>query len=192
MRIFVAIVISFCVLPSNAQSQTPRDQEAIRIIRSGSQPSRQGPSENFTGSVRVDPLFSATPPARASGAIVTFEPGARTAWHTHPLGQILIVTAGTPAALAVKKATSTVPLVMVAAGDPVGTGLVPSLARPGGNITGQSGMAPDLEGKRLELLREVVGRQEVEKLAAQIDWDRMPKTLRPPQEWFDSDEPKPF
>jgi putative ABC transport system substrate-binding protein len=68
----------------------------------------------------------------------------------------VIVTAGTPAALAVKKATTTVPLVMVAVGDPVGTGLVPSLARPDGNITGLSSVAPDLEGKRLELLREVV------------------------------------
>jgi putative ABC transport system substrate-binding protein len=68
----------------------------------------------------------------------------------------VIVTAGTPAALAVKKATSTVPLVMVAVGDPVGTGLVPSLARPDGNLTGFSSVAPDLEGKRLELLREIV------------------------------------
>ena len=68
----------------------------------------------------------------------------------------VIVTAGTPAALAVKKATTTVPLVMVAVGDPVGTGLVPSLARPGGNLTGLSSIAPDLEGKRLQLLREIV------------------------------------
>jgi putative tryptophan/tyrosine transport system substrate-binding protein len=68
----------------------------------------------------------------------------------------VIVTAGTPAALAVKRATSTVPLVMVAVGDPVGTGLVPSLARPSGNLTGLSSIAPDLEGKRLQLLREVV------------------------------------
>ena len=68
----------------------------------------------------------------------------------------VIVTAGTPASLAVKKATSTVPLVMVAVGDPVGTGIVSSLARPGGNITGLSSIAPDLEGKRLELLREVM------------------------------------
>jgi putative tryptophan/tyrosine transport system substrate-binding protein len=67
----------------------------------------------------------------------------------------VIVTAGTPATLAVKKATSRVPLVMIAVGDPVGTGIVPSLARPGGNITGLSSIAPDLEGKRLELLREV-------------------------------------
>jgi 4-carboxymuconolactone decarboxylase len=95
MRNFVAIVISFCMLASGAQSQTSKDPGAIRIMRSGSQASRQGPAENFTGSVRVDPLFQATAPARASGALVTFAPGARTAWHTHPLGQILIVTAGT-------------------------------------------------------------------------------------------------
>jgi putative ABC transport system substrate-binding protein len=68
----------------------------------------------------------------------------------------VIVTAGTPASLAVKKATTIVPLVMVAVGDPIGTGLVPSLARPGGNLTGLSSIAPDLEGKRLQLLREVV------------------------------------
>ena len=67
----------------------------------------------------------------------------------------VIVTAGTPATLAVKKATTSVPLVMVAVGDPVGTGITPSLARPGGNITGLSSIAPDLEGKRLELLRDV-------------------------------------
>ena len=64
------------------------------IRRSGSQPSGKGPSEYFTGAVRVDPLFSAPDPARVRGAHVTFEPGARTAWHTHPLGQALVVTAG--------------------------------------------------------------------------------------------------
>jgi putative ABC transport system substrate-binding protein len=70
----------------------------------------------------------------------------------------VIVTAGTPATLAVKRATSTVPLVMIAVGDPVGTGVVPSLARPGGNVTGLSSTSPDLEGKRLELLSEIVPR----------------------------------
>ena len=64
------------------------------IKRAGSQPSGKGPPEYFTGTVRVDPLFDRTDPARASGAIVTFEPCARTAWHTHPLGQTLIVMAG--------------------------------------------------------------------------------------------------
>ena len=66
----------------------------MEIKRSGSQPSGKGPAEYFTGTVRVDPLFQPPAPARAFGASVTFEPGARTAWHTHPLGQILIVTAG--------------------------------------------------------------------------------------------------
>ncbi len=64
------------------------------IKRSGSQPSGKGPSEYFTGAVRLDPLFQAPDPARAVGSSVTFEPGARTAWHTHPLGQTLIVMAG--------------------------------------------------------------------------------------------------
>ena len=66
----------------------------MEIKRSGSQPSRKGPAEYFTGTVRIDPLFEAPDPARVRGASVTFEPGARTAWHTHPLGQTLIVTAG--------------------------------------------------------------------------------------------------
>jgi len=64
------------------------------IKRSGSQPSGKGPADYFTGTVRIDPLFAAPAPARVSGASVTFEPGARTAWHTHPLGQTLIVTYG--------------------------------------------------------------------------------------------------
>lgn len=66
----------------------------MEIRRSGSQPSGKGPTEWFTGSVRVDPLFGPPEPSRVAGAHVTFEPGARTAWHTHPLGQTLIVTAG--------------------------------------------------------------------------------------------------
>lgn len=64
------------------------------IKRSGSQPSGKGPAEWFTGNVRIDPLFEVPEPARVRGASVTFEPGAHTAWHTHPLGQTLIVTAG--------------------------------------------------------------------------------------------------
>jgi quercetin dioxygenase-like cupin family protein len=64
------------------------------VKRSGSQPSRKGPAEYFTGAVRIDPLFQAAEPARAAGVSVTFEPGARTAWHTHPLGQSLVVTSG--------------------------------------------------------------------------------------------------
>jgi quercetin dioxygenase-like cupin family protein len=66
----------------------------MEIKRSGSQPSRKGPAEYFTGAVRVDPVFQTPDPGRVSGNSVTFEPGARTAWHTHPLGQTLIVTSG--------------------------------------------------------------------------------------------------
>ena len=66
----------------------------MEIKRIGSQPTSEGPAEWFTGSVRIQPLFEASEPARARGASVTFAPGARTAWHTHPLGQTLIVTSG--------------------------------------------------------------------------------------------------
>jgi quercetin dioxygenase-like cupin family protein len=66
----------------------------VEIKRSGSQPSGKGPAEWFTGAVRIDPLVQAPDPARVACAAVTFEPAARTAWHTHPLGQTLIVTAG--------------------------------------------------------------------------------------------------
>ena len=66
----------------------------MEIKRNGTRPSKKGPQDWFTGSVRIDPLFDAEEEARASGASVTFEPGARTAWHTHPVGQTLIVTAG--------------------------------------------------------------------------------------------------
>ena len=66
----------------------------MEIKRSGSQPSNQGPADWFTGTVRIDSPFKGSDPARVTGAIVTFEPGARTAWHTHPLGQTLIVTGG--------------------------------------------------------------------------------------------------
>ena len=66
----------------------------MNITRIGTQPSAKGPAEWFTGTVRIDPLFQPQAPARAVGACVTFEPGARTAWHTHPLGQSLLITAG--------------------------------------------------------------------------------------------------
>ena len=66
----------------------------MEIRRNGSRASAKGAAENFTGAVRIDPLFQAPDPARATGALVTFEPGARSAWHTHPLGQTLIVMVG--------------------------------------------------------------------------------------------------
>src|SRR5437867_4397850 len=75
-------------------SLTQQQKLNMEIKRIGSQPSSKGPADWFTGTVRLDPLFQASPPARVGGASVTFEPGARTAWHSHPLGQTLIVTAG--------------------------------------------------------------------------------------------------
>lgn len=88
MRTFVAIAIACCALASGARSQ-------VIITRNNSQPSSTGSADNFTGTVRVSGFFQRTAPARVSGATVTFEPGARTVWHVHPLGQTLIVTAGT-------------------------------------------------------------------------------------------------
>jgi 4-carboxymuconolactone decarboxylase len=103
MNLFAATVISLSLLASaSAQANragtgavtSAQDAQAIKITRSGSQPSQQAPAENFTGRVSVEPLFPANAPARAAGARVSFEPGARTGWHSHPLGQTLIVTAG--------------------------------------------------------------------------------------------------
>jgi len=90
---------SFIVQNTNRSMQDPlqgneSSRTQLEIKRSGSQPSTKGPEEWFTGTVRIDPLFQPKDLARAAGAIVTFEPGASTAWHTHSLGQTLIVTAG--------------------------------------------------------------------------------------------------
>jgi 4-carboxymuconolactone decarboxylase len=85
---------SFAVLATGGRAAaTKQGRGTMEITRSGSQP-RQGPAEYFTGSVKIDTPFKGAAPARVSGGIVTFEPGARTAWHTHPLGQTLIVTSG--------------------------------------------------------------------------------------------------
>jgi 4-carboxymuconolactone decarboxylase len=98
MKLLFTTFLSLSLLaPASVRAQQAGAADtspAISIARSGTQPSRQGPAANFTGSVRVDPLFESVPPSRAYGARVTFEAGARTAWHTHPLGQILIVTEG--------------------------------------------------------------------------------------------------
>ena len=77
-----------------ASIASAQSDQAVTVTRAGSQPSTTGAAENFTGAVRVDSRFKGSGEARISGATVTFEPGARTAWHTHPLGQTLIVTAG--------------------------------------------------------------------------------------------------
>ncbi|WKN20326.1 cupin domain-containing protein [Azotobacter vinelandii] len=91
MKPLAAMTLAMTVLSSTAYAQ---EAPTISVTRVGSQPSAAGPESNFTGSVRVDSLFRAPAPARIGGGTVTFEPGARTAWHTHPLGQTLIVTAG--------------------------------------------------------------------------------------------------
>ena len=87
MRNFVVMTIAFCALASSGRSQ-------VTITRNNSQPPSTGSADNFTGTVRILGFFQRTAPARVSGATVTFERGARTAWHIHPLGQTLIVTAG--------------------------------------------------------------------------------------------------
>ena len=103
MKLSGAVIVSVVVLagaPLHGQQAggsamtPPSTDEAIAITRSEAQSPRQGPAENFTGSVLVDESFQASAPGRASGACVTFEPGARTAWHSHPLGQTLIVASG--------------------------------------------------------------------------------------------------
>jgi quercetin dioxygenase-like cupin family protein len=94
MKHLAAALACVALFSSLADSVRAQSEPGLRIARAGSQPSAVGPSDNFTGSVRVDMPFRAEPPARAGGALVTFEPGARTAWHTHPLGQTLIVTQG--------------------------------------------------------------------------------------------------
>lgn len=100
MKLLVATAASLSLLasPASDASEAASSNEGSRTItitRSGSQPSTKGSDRFFTGSVRVDRLFEPKVPSRTSGAYVTFEPGARTAWHTHPLGQCLVVTAGT-------------------------------------------------------------------------------------------------
>ena len=95
MTLIAGTVVSLVVLaPLCAVAMQAGAASEITVARAGSQASRSGPAEWFTGSVRIDPLFQAEEPSRVSGALVTFEPGARTAWHTHPLGQTLVVTAG--------------------------------------------------------------------------------------------------
>lgn len=98
-RSALAIVSLALLAPAAADAQTrsaaPHDAERITVSRAGSRPAAQAPAANFSGTARIETLFGTTDVRRASGALVTFEPGARSAWHTHPRGQTLIVTAGT-------------------------------------------------------------------------------------------------
>jgi len=89
------LCVSGLYLAAQTIPKGAKPMQNVTITRDGSQPSTAGPSEYFTGKVRVDPIVAVVEPSRMAGARVTFEPGARTAWHTHPLGQTLIVTAGT-------------------------------------------------------------------------------------------------
>lgn len=91
MKNLAATALSLSLLAFEAQAQ---ETPMLTVTPNGSQSSAKGPADYFTGTVRVDAPFKGTEPARVSGATVTFEPGARTAWHSHPLGQTLIVTAG--------------------------------------------------------------------------------------------------
>ncbi|MCH4875786.1 cupin domain-containing protein [Pseudomonas sp. TMW22090] len=91
MKHLAATALSLSLLTFDSQAQ---EAPVLTVTPNGSQPSAKGPADFFTGTVRVDAPFKGTAPAAVSGATVTFEPGARTAWHTHPLGQTLIVTAG--------------------------------------------------------------------------------------------------
>jgi quercetin dioxygenase-like cupin family protein len=88
------LAASTIILSLLASATLAETEQQLKIQRSGSQPSRPGPEDYFTGKVRIDAPFAGSEPARVGGATVTFEPGARTAWHTHPLGQTLIVTQG--------------------------------------------------------------------------------------------------
>ena len=106
MKLITATVVSLFLLAlvsahanpavaSELDALSGKDSQAIKIIKMGSQPSSRGPAANFTGTVRSETLFQEIAPSRLSGNLVTFEPGARTAWHAHPLSQTLIVTDGT-------------------------------------------------------------------------------------------------
>lgn len=96
---FLTKATSFCILCATSGfgqgTAGAEPKSEMSIARNGTQPSYQAPAQYFSGAARVDPLFGTHEPSRATGAYVTFEPGARSAWHSHPLGQTLIVTAGT-------------------------------------------------------------------------------------------------
>ena len=94
-RTAIGLMIAALLLPAASATAQTTEEESMKLYRNGTRPSQQGPADWFTGSVRIDPLNTAPEPARHGAASVTFEPGARTAWHTHPLGQTLVVTSGT-------------------------------------------------------------------------------------------------
>ena len=90
----IGLTVAALLLPVVPATAQPIKEDTMILHRNGTQPSQKGPAEWFTGTVRIDPLNTASAPARHGAASVTFEPGARSAWHTHPLGQTLVVTSG--------------------------------------------------------------------------------------------------
>jgi quercetin dioxygenase-like cupin family protein len=145
----VALVLScICIAAAAAGGSSA----PLKILRNGEQPSVPGPQENFTGSVRVDSRFQAQAPARAGGGLVTFEPGARTAWHTHPLGRSLIVIQGVGL---VQRCG--VPVEQMRAGDVV---WIPPAVKHWHGATPTQGMshyaiAESLDGKTVEWMEKV-------------------------------------
>ena len=153
MRSLAMAILSAAVLAPAASAQP---SQVITVTRVGSQPSAAGSPGNFTGSVRVDSRFQASAPARVGGGTVTFEPGARTAWHTHPLGQTLIVTAG----VGLVQAWGS-PAQEVRPGDVV---LIPPGAKHWHGATRTNGMshvaiAEALDGKTAEWMEQVSDEQ---------------------------------
>ena len=147
MLAVTALSLSLLAVEANAQNVVP-----LTVTDNGSQPSMKGSADYFTGSVRIDARFSGTEPARVSGATVTFEPGARTAWHTHPLGQTLIVTAGTGL---VQEAGKTAQIIR-----PGDTVWIPPGVRHWHGATATTGMshvaiAEQLDGKVVQWLEQV-------------------------------------
>ena len=94
IRLVIGLTIAALFLPVFPTAAQSIKEDPMILHRNGTQPSQKGPAESFTGTVRIDPLKTAPAPARHGAASVTFEPGARSAWHTHPLGQTLVVTSG--------------------------------------------------------------------------------------------------
>lgn len=95
MRILLTLAVSLQMVVTIVQGQSSVEPQRITILRRRSQPAQKAAADHFTGSVEVESLFTAKAPGRASGSLITFQRGARTAWHTHPIGQVLIVTVGT-------------------------------------------------------------------------------------------------
>jgi len=178
MRILAAVAISVGLLASGAKSQTTSDPGAIQITRSGAQSSQPASTGHFTGAVRIDSSFETTAPSRLSGARVTFEPGARTAWHTHPLGQLLIVTAGTGRVQRWGDAVDEIrqgDVVWIPAGQKHWHGAAPN------SSMAHIGIVEALDGKTVDWMEKVSDAQYATPLRGQIAPVDAPQQPRPSQ-----------